>query len=56
MTCGGCASKVTGAVQGVAPDATTDVDLPTGTLTVTGDGLEEAVIRSAIGEAGYQAN
>jgi copper chaperone CopZ len=55
MTCGGCAKKVASAVQGVVPGAATDVDLPTGTLTVTGEGLDEAAITSAVREAGYAA-
>ena len=53
MTCSGCATKVTTAVAQVPGVGATDVDLATGTLTVTGD-AEAAAVRAAIGEAGYQ--
>ena len=55
MTCEHCVRAVTqelGAVEGVTA---VDVDLPTGAVTVTSDrALEEATVRAAVDEAGYE--
>ena len=53
MTCNGCVNKVTNAVEEVAGVDDIDVDVATGTLEVTGN-VDDAAIRSAVAEAGYQ--
>jgi len=53
MTCGSCAAKVSGAVSQVPGVTDTDVDLATGTLTVTGPDIDDAAVRTAITDAGY---
>lgn len=52
MTCTSCAGRVTAAVADVAGVESTDVDLATGTLTVTGE-AEDSQVREAITAAGY---
>ncbi len=55
MHCGHCKSAVAeegGAVPGVE---SVDVDLETKLVVVRGDGLDDAAIRAAIEEAGYEA-
>jgi copper chaperone CopZ len=54
MTCSSCATKVTGAVNQVVGVTETDVDLSTGTLTVAGPAADDAAVRAAITDAGYQ--
>ena len=56
MTCSSCATKVSTAVQQVPGVITTDVDLATGTLKVTGPDVEDTAVRAAITGAGYQVN
>lgn len=53
MTCNSCVNKVTNAVEDVAGVDDIDVDVATGTLEVTGN-VDDAAIRSAVAEAGYQ--
>ena len=53
MTCGHCAQAVTtevSAIDGVT-DVTVDVD--SGNVEVTGDGVTEEAVRAAVDEAGY---
>jgi len=54
-TCGHCVNAVTeevGLIEGVSR---VEVDLPTGTVTVTADKpLDDAAVRAAVAEAGYQ--
>ncbi len=55
MTCGHCATSVTGEITEI--DGVTDVavDLPTGAVTVSSDQpLNHARVRAAVEEAGYQ--
>ena len=55
MTCGHCVASVTEEISEI--DGVTDVvvDLPTGAVTVTsGEPLDEAHVRAAVEEAGYQ--
>lgn len=52
MTCGGCASKVTKAVQGVSGVADVRVEIDGGRLNVTGD-VDESAITTAVRGAGY---
>ncbi len=53
MTCTSCAVRVTDAINGVAGVDGTDVNLARGIVTVGGQ-YDEAQVRSAIIEAGYQ--
>ena len=55
MTCNSCATKVTEAVVGLEGVTDLDVDLATGTLTVTGD-VDANGVRAAITTAGYQVS
>ena len=54
MTCGHCVASVTEEVQEVDGVESVDVVLETGALTVTGEALDDAQIRAAVHEAGYQ--
>lgn len=55
MTCGHCVSSVQEEVGRVAGVTTVDVDLKTGTVTVTSDApVDDALIRDAVEEAGYE--
>lgn len=54
MTCSSCATKVSDAVTQVPGVTDTDVDLATGTLNVTGTDPDDAAVRSAINDTGYQ--
>lgn len=56
MTCSGCATKVSTAVNQVPGVIATDVDLATGTLKVTGPDAERSAVRTAITDAGYQVS
>ncbi len=54
MSCGHCVSSVreeVGAVDGVTA---VEVDLATGLLTVSGEGVADDAIRAAVVEAGYE--
>ncbi len=54
MTCGHCASAVTGEVSAIDGVLGVDVDVPTGRVTVTSTArLTTADVRAAIDEAGY---
>ena len=53
MTCAHCQRAVTQAIQSRDPGAKVDVDLEAGVVRVEG-GLDEAAIREAIEEEGYQ--
>jgi copper chaperone len=52
MTCGGCATKVADAVQGVSGVTDVAVDVAGGTLSVTGS-ADEVAIAAAVEAAGY---
>ena len=55
MTCGHCVASVTEEVQEVPGVEGVDVVLETGQVTVTSTApLDEAAIRAAVEEAGYQ--
>ncbi|GII58734.1 copper chaperone [Planotetraspora thailandica] len=54
MTCGHCVSSVKEEVGEVAGVAGVDVDLATGRLDVTGDGVSDDAVRQAVEEAGYK--
>ncbi|MCQ4320900.1 heavy-metal-associated domain-containing protein [Stutzerimonas stutzeri] len=53
MTCAHCQRAVTQAIQSRDANAKVDVDLQAGVVRVEG-GLDEATIREAIEEEGYQ--
>lgn len=55
MTCAHCVASVTEEVGQVPGVAGLEVDLPTGLLSLTGDGpIDPAAVRAAVEEAGYQ--
>lgn len=54
MTCGHCVSSVSSEVGKVAGVESVDVDLPTGAVTVQGEGFADEQIRAAVDEAGYE--
>jgi copper chaperone CopZ len=55
MTCGHCVASVTEEVQEIPGVAEVVVDLASGGLTVTSaEPLDEAAVRAAVEEAGYQ--
>ncbi|GAA3021213.1 copper ion binding protein [Streptosporangium longisporum] len=54
MTCGHCVSSVKEEVGEVAGVTGVEVDLETGRVEVSGDAPEDAAVRAAIEEAGYQ--
>lgn len=55
MTCDHCVSAVTSEVTAVPGVSGVEVDLPTASVLVQGESLDDAAIRSAIEEAGYSA-
>ena len=55
MHCGHCERAVAEEVSAVAGVTAVDVDLETKLVTVTGDSLDDAALRAAIEEAGYEA-
>jgi len=55
MSCGHCASSVRGEVGQIPGVTAVDVDVASGTVVIDSKGpLEEAVIRTAVEEAGYR--
>ncbi len=54
MTCSHCVASVTEEVTQVAGVKAVDVDLASGRLKVTGDGVDDAAVRAAVDEAGYE--
>jgi len=55
MHCDHCVAAVTEEVSGVAGVESVDVDLETKLVVVHGSGLDDAALRAAIDEAGYDA-
>jgi copper chaperone len=53
MSCGHCRAAITAEVQSVAGVSGVEVDLDAKRVTVEGDRLDDAAIRAAIDEAGY---
>ena len=53
MSCGHCRSAITDEVQKVAGVKSVDVDLEAKRVRVSGESLDDAAIRGAIDEAGY---
>ena len=55
MTCGHCVASVTEEVQEIPGVLDVSVVLDTGAVTVTSDrGVDEAAVKAAVEEAGYQ--
>ena len=54
MTCGHCVVSVREEVSGVEGVTAVDVDLASGRLTVSGDGVDDDAIAAAVSEAGYR--
>ncbi len=55
LHCGHCKASVESEVSAVAGVEAVDADLDTKVVTVRSDDLDDAALRAAIGEAGYQA-
>lgn len=55
MSCGHCKAAVAEEVSRVAGVERVDVDLERKLVTVSGSGLDDAALRGAIVEAGYEA-
>jgi copper chaperone len=55
MSCDHCKTAVTEGVLAVNGVTEVDVDLGTTRVVVRGEGLDDAAIRAAIDEAGYEA-
>lgn len=53
MSCGHCCAAITAEVERVACVTDADVDLESMRVTVAGAALDDAAIRAAIDEAGY---
>ena len=54
MTCSHCVASVSEEVAEVSGVEAVEVDLPTGRLIVSGDGVRDEHIRAAVAEAGYE--
>jgi len=55
MSCGHCERAVRGQLLAIAGVESVDVDLDTKLVAVRGSGLDDAALRAAIAEAGYEA-
>ncbi|MGO9657308.1 MAG: heavy-metal-associated domain-containing protein [Acidimicrobiales bacterium] len=55
MTCDHCVNAVRTELSLVTGVAKVEVNLGTKAVTVTGEGLDDSVLRSAIEDAGYEA-
>jgi copper chaperone CopZ len=55
MSCGHCKAAVEGEVGQVPGVEFVEADLDTKLVLVRGEGLEDAALRAAIDEAGYEA-
>ena len=54
MTCSHCVLSVREEVSEVAGVQDVDVDLASGRVTVTGEGVSEEAVRAAVADAGYE--
>jgi copper chaperone len=54
MTCAHCVLSVREEVSEVPGVESVDVDLASGRLTVTGEGVDDAAITGAVADAGYR--
>ena len=53
INCGHCRAAITAEVEKVAGVQSVDVDLDAKSVTVAGEQVEDAAVRAAIDEAGY---
>ena len=53
VSCSHCRAAITAEVEQLAGVTSVDVDLPAKRVSVAGDELDDAAIRAAIDEAGY---
>jgi copper chaperone len=53
VSCGHCRAAITGEVEEVAGVTSVEVDLAAKRVTVAGAQLDDAAVRAAIGEAGF---
>jgi copper ion binding protein len=53
MTCGHCVQAVTSEVSAIDGVTDVQVDLESGRVDVTGEGVTEEAVRAAVDEAGY---
>ena len=53
VSCGHCQHAITAEVETIPGVASVDVDLHVKRVTVTGERLDDAAVRAAIDEAGY---
>jgi copper ion binding protein len=53
MTCGHCVQAVTSEVSAIEGVTDVQVDLESGRVDVTGDGVTDEAVRAAVDEAGY---
>jgi len=53
ISCGHCRVAITGEVGQIAGVSAVDVDLTAKRVTVTGTGFDDAAVRTAIDDAGY---
>ncbi len=56
MTCGHCVNAVSSEIKTVPGVAEVTIDLDTKSVVVSGESLDDAAIRAAIDEAGYEAS
>ena len=54
MSCAHCRAAITEEVEQVSGVTAVDVDLDAKRVTVSGSGLDDAAVRGAIDEAGYE--
>jgi copper chaperone len=54
MTCEHCVLSVREEVCELAGVRDVDVDLPSGRMTVSGEGISDEAVRAAVGDAGYE--
>ena len=55
MSCGHCKAAVTQELSALAGVRSVEVDLDTKLVTVSGENLDDAALRAAIDDAGYEA-
>ncbi|MGV0869666.1 heavy-metal-associated domain-containing protein [Corynebacterium kalidii] len=53
MTCGHCKASVEEEIGGITGVTSVDAELSTGTVTVTGEDLDDSAVADAVAEAGY---
>ena len=54
MTCDHCVLSVREEVSALAGVRDVDVDLPSGRMTVSGEGISDEAVRAAVHDAGYE--